>query len=25
MHGISDQPARVHLYSTMLDFWKRNL
>ncbi|RPH36939.1 hypothetical protein EHM92_03685 [bacterium] len=24
-HGISDQPARVHLYNTMLDFWKRNL
>ncbi len=25
MHGISDMPARIHLYSTMLDFWKRNL
>lgn len=25
MHGISDRPARIHLYSTMLDFWKRNL
>lgn len=25
MHGIADEPARVHLYSTMLDFWKRNL
>jgi dipeptidyl-peptidase 4 len=25
MHGISDTPARIHLYSTMLDFWKRNL
>ncbi len=25
MHGIADTPARVHLYSTMLDFWKRNL
>jgi dipeptidyl-peptidase-4 len=24
-HGISDHPARFHLYSTMLDFWKRNL
>jgi len=25
MHGITDAPARIHLYSTMLDFWKRNL
>ena len=25
MHGISDPPARIHLYNTMLDFWKRNL
>jgi len=25
MHGISDRPARIHLYHTMLDFWKRNL
>ncbi len=25
MHGIADGPARVHLYSTMLDFWRRNL
>lgn len=24
-HGISDPPARVHLYSLMLDFWRRNL
>jgi dipeptidyl-peptidase-4 len=24
-HGISDGPARLHLYRTMLDFWKRNL
>ncbi len=24
-HGISDRPARIHLYNTMLDFWKRNL
>lgn len=24
-HGISDLPARIHLYNTMLDFWKRNL
>ena len=24
-HGISDTPARVHLYNTMLDFWRRNL
>ncbi|MBA7492386.1 Dipeptidyl aminopeptidase 4 [subsurface metagenome] len=24
-HGISDTPARVHLYHLMLDFWKRNL
>lgn len=25
MHGITDPPARIHLYTTMLDFWKRNL
>jgi dipeptidyl-peptidase-4 len=25
MHGIGDPPARIHLYTTMLDFWKRNL
>ena len=25
MHGIADEPAQVHLYSTMLDFWRRNL
>lgn len=24
-HGISDRAARVHLYTTMLDFWKRHL
>jgi dipeptidyl-peptidase-4 len=24
-HGISDYPARMHLYTTMLDFWKRQL
>jgi len=24
-HGISDPPARIHLYTLMLDFWKRNL
>ncbi len=24
-HGIADSPARVHLYSTMMEFWKRNL
>jgi len=24
-HGISDRPARIHLYHTMLDFWRRNL
>lgn len=24
-HGIADPPARIHLYNTMLDFWKRNL
>ena len=23
MHGISDRPARIHLYTTMLEFWKR--
>ncbi len=25
MHGIADRPARIHLYTTMLEFWKRNL
>jgi dipeptidyl-peptidase-4 len=25
MHGISDRAARVHLYTTMLEFWRRNL
>ncbi|MFC2123662.1 S9 family peptidase [Bacteroidota bacterium] len=24
-HGINDYPARVHLYKTMLEFWKKNL
>lgn len=24
-HGIADYPARVHLHTLMLDFWKRNL
>jgi len=24
-HGIGDGPARIHLYTTMLEFWKRNL
>jgi len=24
-HGISDDPAQIHLYSTMLEFWTRNL
>ncbi|MEQ8765590.1 MAG: S9 family peptidase [Planctomycetota bacterium] len=24
-HGISDRPARLHLYQTMLDFWNREL
>ncbi len=24
-HGISDIPARIHLYNTMLEFWNRNL
>jgi dipeptidyl-peptidase-4 len=24
-HGISDAPARIHLYNSMLDFWKKNL
>ena len=24
-HGIADSPARIHLFSTMLDFWIRNL
>ncbi|HJU93235.1 MAG TPA: prolyl oligopeptidase family serine peptidase, partial [Pyrinomonadaceae bacterium] len=24
-HGISDPEATLHLYRTMLDFWKRNL
>ncbi|HLP57279.1 MAG TPA: S9 family peptidase [Candidatus Deferrimicrobium sp.] len=24
-HGISDYPGRVHLYTLMLEFWKKNL
>ncbi len=24
-HGIADQAARVHLYTTMLEFWEKNL
>jgi len=24
-HGVSDTPARIHLYNLMLDFWNRNL
>ena len=24
-HGISDRPARRHLFKSMLEFWKRNL
>jgi len=24
-HGISDAPARIHLYNKMLEFWKNNL
>ena len=24
-HGISDHPARIHLYNTMLEFWRKNL
>lgn len=24
-HGITDNPARIHLYRTMVEFWKRNL
>jgi dipeptidyl-peptidase-4 len=24
-HGIRDKPARIHLFNTMLDFWKRHL
>jgi len=24
-HGISDRPARIHLYTRMLDFWSRHL
>jgi dipeptidyl-peptidase-4 len=24
-HGIADDPARIHLYSTMLEFWTKNL
>jgi dipeptidyl-peptidase 4 len=24
-HGIADDPARKHLYKTMVEFWKRNL
>jgi dipeptidyl-peptidase-4 len=23
MHGIADRPARIHLYTAMLEFWKR--
>jgi dipeptidyl-peptidase-4 len=24
-HGISDDPAQIHLYNTMLEFWTKNL
>ncbi len=24
-HGISDRPARIHLFNKMLEFWKNNL
>jgi dipeptidyl aminopeptidase/acylaminoacyl peptidase len=24
-HGIDDQPATLHLYRAMLDFWKKKL
>jgi dipeptidyl-peptidase-4 len=24
-HGIADRAARIHLYKTMLEFWKKNL
>jgi hypothetical protein len=24
-HGIKDRPARIHLYNTMLEFWKEKL
>ena len=24
-HGISDDPAQIHLFKTMLEFWRRNL
>jgi dipeptidyl-peptidase-4 len=24
-HGITDNPARIHLYKTMVEFWKKNL
>ena len=24
-HGIADDPARIHLYRSMLEFWKRSL
>ncbi|MCS6808918.1 MAG: S9 family peptidase [Bacteroidota bacterium] len=24
-HGISDPPARIHLYNAMVEFWKKNL
>jgi dipeptidyl-peptidase-4 len=24
-HGIGDPPARIHLYTRMLDFWRKNL
>ena len=24
-HGISDDPAQIHLYKTMLEFWTKNV
>jgi dipeptidyl-peptidase-4 len=24
-HGFTDDPARIHLYKTMVEFWKKNL
>jgi len=24
-HTIDDAPAKIHLYKTMLEFWKKNL
>jgi hypothetical protein len=24
-HGIEDRPARIHLFSKMLEFWKQRL